>query len=46
VAHCAVGNQRRNIFHRQDRFEEALAHYERAYAGMIEHRDVRASPWC
>src|SRR5882672_12117573 len=29
-----------NIFHRQDRFEEALAHYERAYAGMIEHRDV------
>src|ERR1051325_7617793 len=29
-----------NIFHRQDRFEEALAHYERAYAGMIENRDV------
>jgi CHAT domain-containing protein len=29
-----------NIFHRQDRFEEALAHYERAYAGMIEHRDI------
>src|SRR5579859_1076006 len=22
-----------NIFHRQDRFEEALAHYDRAYAG-------------
>ncbi len=29
-----------NIFHRQDRFEEALAYYERAYAGMIEYRDV------
>ena len=29
-----------NIFHRQDRFEEALAHYERAYAGMIDNRDV------
>src|SRR5215475_1608320 len=29
-----------NIFHRQDRFEEALAHYERAYAGMIEYRDI------
>src|SRR2546427_2986972 len=29
-----------NIFHRQDRFEEALAHYERAYAGMIENRDI------
>jgi len=29
-----------NIFHRQDRFEEALAHYERAYAGMIEHLDI------
>jgi CHAT domain-containing protein len=29
-----------NIFHRQDRFEEALAHYERAYTGMVEHRDV------
>jgi CHAT domain-containing protein len=32
-----------NIFHRQDRFEEALAHYERAYAGMIEHRDVEGT---
>jgi CHAT domain-containing protein len=29
-----------NIFHRQDRFEEALAHYERASLGMIEHRDI------
>ena len=29
-----------NIFHRQDRFEEALSHYERAYAGMIEYRDT------
>ncbi|HLZ11139.1 MAG TPA: CHAT domain-containing tetratricopeptide repeat protein [Candidatus Acidoferrum sp.] len=32
-----------NIFHRQDRFEEALAHYDRAYAGMIEHRDVEGT---
>lgn len=29
-----------NIFHRQDRFEEALAHYERAYDGLISHRDT------
>ncbi len=29
-----------NIFHRQDRFEEALSHYERAYGGMIEYRDI------
>ena len=29
-----------NIFHRQDRFEEALSHYERAYPGMIEYRDI------
>src|SRR5215813_6367045 len=29
-----------NIFHRQDRFEEALAYYERAYAGMVEFRDL------
>src|SRR5947209_5812457 len=28
-----------NIFHRQDSFEEALAHYERAYSGMIEYRE-------
>lgn len=29
-----------NIFHRQDRFEEALAHYERAYEGLLPHRDA------
>jgi CHAT domain-containing protein/Tfp pilus assembly protein PilF len=28
-----------NIFHRQDRFEEALAHYERAYQTLSEHQD-------
>jgi CHAT domain-containing protein/tetratricopeptide (TPR) repeat protein len=28
-----------NIFHRQDRFEEALAHYERAYKTLSEHQD-------
>ena len=29
-----------NIFHRQDRFEEAIAHYEHAYKGMLEYRDT------
>jgi len=29
-----------NIFHRQDRFEEALAHYERAYKGLLPHGDA------
>jgi len=29
-----------NIFHRQDRFEEALAHYERAYEGLLPVGDV------
>ncbi len=29
-----------NIFHRQDRFEEALAHYERAYEGLLPHGDA------
>jgi CHAT domain-containing protein/tetratricopeptide (TPR) repeat protein len=29
-----------NIFHRQDRFEEALAHYERAYEGLMPNRDA------
>ena len=28
-----------NISHRQDRFEEALAHYERAYKTFHEHQD-------
>jgi CHAT domain-containing protein len=29
-----------NIFHRQDRFEEALEHYERAYQGLLPHGDA------
>ncbi|HTR66954.1 MAG TPA: CHAT domain-containing protein [Terriglobales bacterium] len=29
-----------NIFHRQDRFEEALAHYENAYKGLMPHGDA------
>jgi CHAT domain-containing protein len=29
-----------NIFHRQDRFEEALSHYERAYDGLLAHHDA------
>src|SRR6266568_1740419 len=28
-----------NIFHRQDRFEEALAHYERAYKSLSEYQE-------
>jgi CHAT domain-containing protein len=29
-----------NIYHRQDRFEESIAHYERAYAGLIPYKDA------
>lgn len=29
-----------NIFHRQDRFEEALTHYEQAYEGLLSHQDA------
>ena len=29
-----------NIFHRQDRFEEALAHYERGYQGLLPSGDT------
>lgn len=29
-----------NIYHRQDRFEESIAHYERAYQGLLPHKDV------
>jgi CHAT domain-containing protein len=29
-----------NIFHRQDRFSEAIAHYERAYEGLLPHQDA------
>ena len=31
-----------NIFHRQDRFEEALVHYERGYEGLLAHQDAEA----
>src|SRR5437016_512201 len=29
-----------NIYHRQDRFEESIAHYERAYEGLLPYKDV------
>jgi CHAT domain-containing protein/tetratricopeptide (TPR) repeat protein len=29
-----------NIYYRQDRFEEAIAHYERAYAGLMPYKDA------
>jgi CHAT domain-containing protein len=29
-----------NIFHRQDRFDEAIAHYERAYEGLLPYKDA------
>jgi len=29
-----------NIYHRQDRFEEAITHYERAYTGLMPYKDV------
>src|SRR5262252_6895392 len=29
-----------NIYHRQDRFEKSIAHYERAYQGLLPHKDV------
>lgn len=29
-----------NIYHRQDRFDESIAHYERAYQGLMAHKDV------
>src|SRR6267143_4009285 len=28
-----------NIYHRQDRFEEAIAHYEHAYASLMPYKD-------
>jgi CHAT domain-containing protein len=31
-----------NIFHRQDRFTEAIAYYERAYEGLLLHQDAEA----
>ncbi len=29
-----------NIYHRQDRFEESIAHYERAYSGLMPYKDA------
>jgi len=29
-----------NIYHRQDRFEESISHYESAYEGMLAYQDV------
>src|SRR5436853_1181723 len=29
-----------NIYHRQDRFEESIAHYVRAYAGLLPYKDT------
>ncbi len=31
-----------NIFHRQDRFTEAITYYERAYEGLLLHQDAEA----
>jgi CHAT domain-containing protein len=31
-----------NIYHRQDRFEESIAHYERAYIELVPYKDVEA----
>jgi CHAT domain-containing protein/Tfp pilus assembly protein PilF len=36
---ASLENNVGNIFHRQDRFEEALAHYERAYQGLSEYQE-------
>jgi CHAT domain-containing protein len=36
---ASLENNVGNIFHRQDRFEEALAHYERAYKTLFEYED-------
>src|SRR5271163_3926675 len=36
---ASLENNIGNIFHRQDRFEEALAHYERAYKTLSEFED-------
>ena len=36
---ASLENNVGNIFHRQDRFEEALEHYERAYKTLSEYED-------
>jgi len=37
---ASLENNVGNIFHRQDRFEEALAHYERAYQQLLPFQDT------
>src|SRR3982074_62539 len=34
-----------NIYHRQDRFEESIAHYESAYTGLLPYKDAKAIGW-
>jgi CHAT domain-containing protein/predicted negative regulator of RcsB-dependent stress response len=36
---ASLENNVGNIFHRQDRFEEALTHYERAYQTLSDYQD-------
>lgn len=36
---ASLDNNVGNIFHRQDRFEEAIAYYDRAYKALSEHED-------
>src|SRR6202035_4215854 len=36
---ASLDNNVGNIFHRQDRFEEAIAYYERAYKALSEYED-------
>jgi CHAT domain-containing protein/Tfp pilus assembly protein PilF len=36
---ASLDNNVGNIFHRQDRFEEAILHYERAYKTLSEYQD-------
>jgi CHAT domain-containing protein len=36
---ASLENNLGNIYHRQDRFEEALAHYESAYEALSEYED-------
>ncbi len=36
---ASLDNNVGNIFHRQDRFEEAMLHYERAYKTLSEYQD-------
>ncbi|HXJ06242.1 MAG TPA: CHAT domain-containing protein [Candidatus Acidoferrum sp.] len=36
---ASLENNVGNIFHRQDRFEEAMLHYERAHKTLSEHQD-------